>query len=281
MRRAPSKNPKLHKIKQRKEREKRKRMGTLNDKNEEEQEEEGDETLMGKMIKQFSKKHSAEQEPATEINTMGASSVSPERRKTIHVALSELVQNRLVKAKTINDPPRQSISLQRVPENDSMSDPDGALNKKFTDTLLEQQALINFHKRQFETILNNKVAIDNLPDHMRKILEKGRQGIDNYLRLLGSIKNSQLKDNLREKFKTTEKQMSEADSSIIVAEDKVARVMNLMNLKSSHALNQPTTGNQAGSNRNPGRSLMDDPRARHAREKVGAINDSDEENTRQ
>ena len=138
MRRAPSKNPKLHKIKQRKEREKRKRMGTLNDKNEEEQEEEGDETLMGKMIKQFSKKHSAEQEPATEINTMGASSVSPERRKTIHVALSELVQNRLVKAKTINDPPRQSINLQRVPENDSTSDPDGALNKKFTDTLLEQ-----------------------------------------------------------------------------------------------------------------------------------------------
>ena len=112
-----------------------------------------------------------------------------------------------------------------------MNDTDEALNKKFTETLWEQQALVNFHKKQFETILNNKVTTDNLPDHMRKILEKGRQGIDNYLRLLNAIKNSQLKDNLREKFKVTEKQMSEADKSIMNAEDKVAKVMNLMNLK--------------------------------------------------
>ena len=83
-------------------------MGTLNDKNDEEQEEE--DNLIGKMMKQFSKKHSAE-ENATEINTMGASSVSPERRKTIHIALNEIVQNRLVKAKSITEAPRQSISL--------------------------------------------------------------------------------------------------------------------------------------------------------------------------
>ena len=88
--------------------------------------------------------------------------------------------------------------------------------------------------------MNNKVTTDNLPDHMRKILEKGRQGIDNYLRLLNTIKNSQLKDNLREKFKVTEKQMSEADKSIKNAEDKVAKVMNLMNLKPN------STGKGAG-----------------------------------
>lgn len=64
--------------------------------------------------------------------------MSPERRKTIHIALNEIVQNRLVKAKSITEAPRQSISLQRVPENDIMNDTDEALNKKFTETLWEQ-----------------------------------------------------------------------------------------------------------------------------------------------
>ena len=59
-------------------------------------------------------------------------------------------------------------------ENDVLNDPEAALSKKFNDTLHEQQALINLHKKQFETILNNQTSMDNLPDHMRKILDKGR-----------------------------------------------------------------------------------------------------------
>ena len=152
MRRAPSKNPKLHKIRQRKEREKRKKLGILNDQNEEEDEDEQDDTLMGKMIKQFNKKSSIVNENSEtaglEPNSQGGSSVSPERRKTIHIALNDIVQARLVKSRSVFEAPRQSIVKPHwMSESDVLNDPDAALSKKFNDTLHEQQALINFHKK--------------------------------------------------------------------------------------------------------------------------------------
>ena len=152
MRRAPSKNPKLHKIRQRKDREKRKKLGILNDQNEEEDEDEQDDTLMGKMIKQFNKKSSIVNENSEtaglEPNSQGGSSVSPERRKTIHIALNDIVQARLVKSRSVFEAPRQSIVKPHwMSESDVLNDPDAALSKKFNDTLHEQQALINFHKK--------------------------------------------------------------------------------------------------------------------------------------
>ena len=84
-------------------------MGILNDQNEEEDEEEQDDTLMGKMIKQFNKKSSINKDsetPGLEPNSQGASSVSPERRKTIHIALNDIVQARLVKSRSVFEAPR-------------------------------------------------------------------------------------------------------------------------------------------------------------------------------
>ena len=73
--------------------------------------------------------------------------------------------------------------------------------------------------------------MDHIPDHMKKILEKGRQGIENYTKLLNAIKGVQQKDSLKDKFRVTERQMNEAITSINVAEDKVGRCMGMMGLQ--------------------------------------------------
>ena len=75
--------------------------------------------------------------------------------------------------------------------------------------------------------------MDHIPDHMKKILEKGRQGIENYTKLLNAIKGVQQKDSLKDKFRVTERQMNEAITSINVAEDKVGRCMGMMGLQPS------------------------------------------------
>ena len=80
-------------------------------------------------------------------------------------------------------------------------------------------------------ILKNKGSMDHIPDHMKKILEKGRQGIENYVKLLNAIKGVQTKDSLKDKFRVTERQMNEAITSINVAEDKVGKCMDLMDLQ--------------------------------------------------
>ena len=73
--------------------------------------------------------------------------------------------------------------------------------------------------------------MDHIPDHMKKILEKGRQGIENYTKLLNAIKGVQTKDSLKDKFRVTERQMNEAISSINLAENKVGKCMDMMGLQ--------------------------------------------------
>ena len=79
--------------------------------------------------------------------------------------------------------------------------------------------------------MNSKMNVDNLPDHMRIILSKGLAGINNYMRLLDAIKGMQSKENLREKFRNTERHMSDAIKTISNAEDKVEKVFLQMGMK--------------------------------------------------
>ena len=67
---------------------------------------------------------------------MRNTSVSPERKKTIHNALSDIVQARLAKSRSVNEAPRNSI-VRLTSDRDIMNDPDMALNKKFSETLHE------------------------------------------------------------------------------------------------------------------------------------------------
>ena len=152
MRRAPSKNPKLHKIRQRQENKKRRREREINGEDEvlidEEEEEEADGTFMGKMMKQFNKKSSVGTEeitPGADLKLVKNASVSPERKKTILNAMSDIVQARLAKSRSVNEAPRNSI-VRITSDSNIMNDPDMALTKKFSDMLYEQQTLINFHK---------------------------------------------------------------------------------------------------------------------------------------
>ena len=73
--------------------------------------------------------------------------------------------------------------------------------------------------------MHSKMSADNLPDHMRIVLNKGLTGINNYLKLLEAIKANQAKENMREKFRNTERHMNDACKTITNAEDKVERVM--------------------------------------------------------
>ena len=81
--------------------------------------------------------------------------------------------------------------------------------------------------------MHSKMSVDNLPDHMRIVLNKGLTGINNYMKLLEAIKANQAKENMREKFRNTERHMNDAVRTITNAEDRVERVMLQMGLKSN------------------------------------------------
>ena len=94
---------------------------------------------MGKMMKQFNKKSSVgteETTPGADLKLVKNTSVSPERKKTILNVMSDVVQARLAKSRSVSEAPRNSI-IRVTSESNIMTDPDMALNKKFNDTLFE------------------------------------------------------------------------------------------------------------------------------------------------
>jgi hypothetical protein len=94
---------------------------------------------MGKMMKQFNKKSSVGTEeisPGADLKLVKNASVSPERKKTILNAMSDIVQARLAKSRSVNEAPRNSIT-RITSDSNIMNDPDMALTKKFSDMLYE------------------------------------------------------------------------------------------------------------------------------------------------
>ena len=89
--------------------------------------------------------------------------------------------------------------------------------------------------------MNSKMNVDNLPDHMRIVLSKGLAGINNYMRLLEAIKGMVAKENMREKFRNTERHMNDAIKTISNAEDRVERVFTQMGIKQNRPKEKPTT----------------------------------------
>lgn len=73
--------------------------------------------------------------------------------------------------------------------------------------------------------MNSSMDADNLPDHMRMVLNKGLSGINNYLKLLESIRTLTQKENLGDKFRSTEKRMTDCVATITKAEEKLDQVM--------------------------------------------------------
>ena len=172
--------------------------------------------------------------------------ISPERRKTVHMAMHQIVQARMhdmpkviaARSASVEQPVTRSIthqnpSARQQSELDIFGEADHQMYKKFNEILTEQFNLVNFHKHQFEATMNSKMNVDNLPDHMRIVLSKGLTGINNYMRLLDAIKTMQGKENLREKFRNTERHMNDAIKTISNAEDRVDRVFLQMGMKSN------------------------------------------------
>ena len=74
--------------------------------------------------------------------------------------------------------------------------------------------------------------VDNLPDHMRLVLNKGLLAVNNYLKLLEAIKAMYSKENMKEKFRNVERHMNDCVKSITKAEEKVSKVLLQLGLKS-------------------------------------------------
>ena len=90
-------------------------------------------------MKQFNKKSSLvtdETTPGADLKLAKNTSVSPDRKKTILNAMSDIVQARLAKSRSVSEAPRNSI-IRVTSDSNIMTDPDMALNKKFNDTLFE------------------------------------------------------------------------------------------------------------------------------------------------
>ena len=69
--------------------------------------------------------------------------------------------------------------------------------------------------------MNSNYSTNHLPDHMKIMFNKGLLGINNYIKMLEAIKSQYSNQNMREKFRNTEKHMNDCMSTLGKAEDKV------------------------------------------------------------
>ena len=63
--------------------------------------------------------------------------------------------------------------LLRAKFQDKLSDEFQRKSKSFMDYISFCEKMIDFHKKQFTKTLESEVTIDNVPEHIQKLLEQG------------------------------------------------------------------------------------------------------------
>ena len=61
-------------------------------------------------------------------------------------------------------------------------------SRKFNEHISFCEKIIEFHKKQFTKTIESEVTIENVPDHMLKLLEEGLIGMRAYEKTINNLK---------------------------------------------------------------------------------------------
>ena len=144
---------------------------------------------------------------APELSKKGKESsyITHARRRSLHVIMQHSVQARadqihLVSSlqpvgknhlSTSHVPGVLSIRPDQSPQlNEGVHDQSDEIEGKFKELMAQQMDLLNFHKRQFESVLDSELDSSYLPEQVKALITNGLQGIRHYLAILDTITQS-------------------------------------------------------------------------------------------
>jgi len=101
--------------------------------------------------------------------------------------MKQLLFSRMVQQEEFQEKSTMQEKLKRV-FNDKISDEFSVRSRRFNEHITFCEKIIEFHKKQFTKTIESEVTIENVPDHMLKLLEEGLIGMRAYEKTINNLK---------------------------------------------------------------------------------------------